>query len=463
MFFKRIYEQELAQASYVIGCQQAGRAVVVDPRRDIGAYLEVAAANGLEIAAVTETHVHADYLSGARELAAATGAALYLSDEGGEDWRYRFEHEPLHDGDEIAVGQVRLRAQHTPGHTPEHLSFMVIDGATADAPGIALTGDFVFVGDVGRPDLLDETTGGESSREPMARQLYRSLRQVFLALPDYVQVWPGHGAGSACGKALGAVASSTVGYERRFAWWAGYLQQGDEDGFVAELLSGQPDAPSYFGRMKRQNRAGPALLGALPPLERFGMPALERLIEQGARLLDTRPKEAYLQGAVPSSLHVPAGRSFGAWAAWVLDPESDPRPLVLLARSAQQAEALRDGLSRIGVDEVIGYATSTEGLPRERVATIRASELGQLPEPFILDVRSESEYRDGHIPGAVRIHGGRVMRQLDALPQDRTILLHCQSGARSAVVGSALKAAGWDKVLELEGGYGAYRAHAGAA
>ncbi|HEU4492905.1 MAG TPA: MBL fold metallo-hydrolase, partial [Rubrobacteraceae bacterium] len=269
MLFQRIYDEDLAQASYFIGCQASGEALVVDPRRDVRVYLEEAEKNDMRITAVTETHIHADYLSGSRELAATTGATLYLSDEGDEEWKYGFEGEKLYDADEIRIGNVTLKALHTPGHTPEHLSFVVTDGATTEEPGFVLTGDFVFVGDLGRPDLLDEAAGGKDTRYVGAKQMFWSLGEKFLTLPDYVQVWPGHGAGSACGKALGALPSSTVGYERLFSWWGDYVQRGDEESFVDALLEGQPDAPLYFGRMKRQNRSGPALLGERPALKNY--------------------------------------------------------------------------------------------------------------------------------------------------------------------------------------------------
>lgn len=447
MFFKRIYDDDLAQASYLIACQTTGEMVVVDPRRDVQVYLDEAEAQGMDIVAVTETHIHADYLSGARELAAATGATLYLSAEGGDDWRYRFPHEPLQDGSEIQLGQITLTARHVPGHTPEHLAFLVTDGATTDQPGFILTGDFVFVGDVGRPDLLDEAAGETDTREPMARHIFASLRDVFLPLPDYLQVWPGHGAGSACGKALGAVASSTVGYEKRFAWWASYLAEDDETGFVKELLAGQPDAPHYFGRMKWQNRAGPAILGSRPPLKHFEPAELG----EDAILLDTRPREAYNKGAVAGSLHLPAGKNFASRAAWLLDPE-DKQPLVLLARDADGAAGLRDKLSRVGIDQGAGYVTSLQGLLKVPVPTITPQELAALPNPFILDVRTSSEYEAGHIPGAHQLPGGRVRWHLAELPNDRPIVSYCQSGARNAVVSSLLRAKGFE-VLELAGSF----------
>ncbi|MGF1473901.1 MAG: rhodanese-like domain-containing protein [Rubrobacteraceae bacterium] len=454
MFFERIYDEDLAQASYFIGCQQSGTAVVVDPRRDIQVYLDKAGDQEMEILAVTETHIHADFLSGSRELATATGATLYLSDEGDEDWKYGFGNRKLYDGSEIAVGNVVLTAVHTPGHTPEHISFLVTDGATAGEPGFILTGDFVFVGDLGRPDLLDEVAGGKDTRLSGAKQMFRSLREKFLPLPDYVQVWPGHGAGSSCGKALGAVPTSTVGYERLFAWWGAFVENDDEEGFVESLLADQPDAPAYFGRMKRQNKLGPVLLGQRPPLLEYDARMLqEHLDREEIIFIDPRRAEDFVEGAVPGSLNVPAGNNFASWASWVIDPENDPRPIVVLASDEEEAQHLRDKLSYVGLDNVVGYVTGLEGLEKEPVPTVSPDELESLEEPFVLDVRARSEYGAGHIPDAVQIHGGRVMWNLDELPEDRPIVTHCQTGARNAVVASALRAAGFGNVIELEGSY----------
>ena len=453
MLFTRIYDDDLAQASYFIGCQATGEAAVVDPRRDIQVYLDEAEKHTMRIVAVTETHIHADYLSGSRELAAATGATLYLSDEGDAEWKYAFEGEKLYEGDEISVGNVTLRAIHTPGHTPEHLSFLVTDGGTTDEPGFILTGDFVFVGDLGRPDLLDEAAGGKDTRFVGAKHMFASVRDKFLALPDYVQVWPGHGAGSTCGKALGSVPSSTVGYERLFSWWGRYVERNDEEGFVEALLEGQPDAPVYFGRMKRQNKLGPALLGERSPLQRYDAASLAR---NEVMLVDTRVSEDFAKGAVRGSLNIPAGDSFATWASWVIDSEKDGRPIVLLARNEADASGLRHKLAYVGIDNVVGYVISLEGLEMERVSTVSPERLEELGDPFVLDVRAKGEYEAGHIPGAIQLHGGRVMWHLDELPRDRTIVVHCQTGTRSAVVASALRAAGFKDVVELEGSYEAY-------
>lgn len=457
MFFQQIYDQDLAQASYLIGCQANGSAIVVDPRRDIGVYTELAARENLKIVAVTETHIHADFLSGARELAAATGAALYLSDEGGQDWAYGFEHLGLRNGSQIQLGNISLNAVHTPGHTPEHLSFLVTDGATANEPGFFLTGDFVFVGDLGRPDLLDEAAGGTDTRFFAAKQLFKSLQEKFLTLPDYVQVFPGHGAGSACGKALGTVSSSTVGYERRFAWWVSYLEQNDEAGFVQALLEGQPDAPSYFGRMKRQNKAGPAILGDLPTLVHHQPTDLNAALSlELVLLIDTRSRAEFQKTAVPGSLHLPLGKNFVTWASWLIDPEQDPREIVLVADDLPEARRLRDALLRVGIDRVNGYVSSLEGLALESQQPVSLQEAQNLKEAFVLDVRTQAEFEAGHIAGATQIHAGRLMHNLERIPKDRLVLVHCQSGARSAAAVSALRAAGFNNLLELEGGYDAW-------
>ena len=396
MFFKRLYDTDLAQASYLIGCQQNGTAIVVDPVRDVQRYIDLAQQEGLKIVAVTETHIHADYLSGSRELAAQTGAALYLSDEGGPDWQYGFDHESLHDGSEIRLGNIVLKAVHTPGHTPEHLSFLVTDGARTSEPVIMLTGDFVFVGDLGRPDLLDEAAGGEDTRFAGAKQMFQSLTQKFQPLESYLQIWPGHGSGSACGKALGAVESTTVGYERHFAWWADYLADQNEAAFTDALLEGQPDAPAYYGRMKRQNKAGPALLGDVQPLTALPAQDVKAALESGVRLIDTRSREAYQAGAVPGSLHLPAGKTFETWSGWLLDPS---KAYLLLAATPQQADELRRRLWMTGIDNVTGFLTSLDGLDTQPQPATPAANL-DLKQAFVLDVRAKSEYEAGHLEGA---------------------------------------------------------------
>ncbi len=460
MLFQHIYDEDLAQASYLIGCQATGEAIVVDPRRDVERFVALAERHMLRIAHVTETHIHADFQSGARELAARTGARLHLSAEGGPDWSYGFEGEPLRHGDVLRVGNLRVQAVHTPGHTPEHLSFLVTDGATTEQPGFFLTGDFVFVGDVGRPDLLDEAAGGQNTRFEGAKRLFASLRDHFLTLPDFVQVWPGHGAGSACGKALGAVASTTVGYERLVAWWVPFVEAGDEQGFVDVLLDGQPDAPLYFGRMKLTNKAGPALLGERSPVPALALGAVhDRLGAAGDLVLvDTRVVEDGALDHVPGAYVVPDGKKFATYASYAVDPDREHRDLVLLAADAAQAAWMRDRLGWTGIDRVAGFVTSLEGLTAGPAPAVAPAELDRLPNVFLLDVRTAAEHASGAIPGALQRHVGRIAFRHDDLPEDRPIVVYCQTGARSAVAVGALRALGFGDVRDLTGSYDGYAA-----
>ena len=458
MLLERFYDEDLAQASYFIGCQAKGEAIVVDARRDISDYLALAAKHGMRIVAVTETHIHADYLSGTRELAAATGAATYVSGEGGADWQYGFEAERLMDKDTIKLGNITVTARHTPGHTPEHLSFLITDGAFSDQPGYMLSGDFIFAGDLGRPDLLDEAAGGVDTRFAGAKQLFASLKNVFLQLPDHIQVYPGHGSGSACGKALGAVPSTTVGYERNFAWWGSYLASNDEAGFIAELLDGQPDAHAYFARMKRQNRDGATVLGPLPELVEF---TAEQIIEQTASndavFVDTRGHLAVAEGTVAGALAIPAIAKMANFGAWAFDPEADDRQLILFAEDLQAAQQMRDHLMRVGIDAVSGYTTSLEGLPAFTPPSVAPAELEHFEHALLLDVRNRSEFAAGAIPNAKHISGGRALWSLDVLPADGKIVTYCQSGLRNSIVASALRDAGYD-VIELAGSYAGWAA-----
>ena len=456
MLIERIYDEDLAQASYLIGCQAKGEAIVVDARRDISGYLALAAANGMKIVAVTETHIHADFLSGTRELAAATGATIYVSGEGGPDWQYDFDGERLYDQDTVKLGNITVQALHTPGHTPEHLSFLITDGAFSDSPGYLLSGDFIFSGDLGRPDLLDEAAGGVDTRFAGAKQLFASLRDKFLTLPDYVQVHPGHGAGSACGKALGAIPSSTVGYERRYAWWGPYLEANDEQGFIDELLDGQPDAHAYFGRMKRENRQGPAVMGERAPLQELAAAdVVSDLAADRAIFVDTRSNARVHQGTVAGALNIPAGKSVASFGAWVVDPEKEKTPLVLLAEGREQAQEMWDHLVRVGIDNVAGYVTSLDGLPAFTPPLIQPSELPDFDAAMVLDVRNRTEHAAGHIPGSHQLSGGRVLWHLDELPESGTIVTYCQSGVRNSVAASGLRRAGYD-VVELDGSYAAW-------
>lgn len=466
MLLERIYDEDLAQASYFIGCQAKGEAIVVDPRRDLDVYLDLATKNGMRIVAVTETHIHADYLSGTRELAAHTGAQMYVSDEGGPDWTYsdvfddavRMKH-----GHQITLGNITVEAVHTPGHTPEHISFLVTDGAQSSEPGFMLTGDFVFVGDLGRPDLLDEAAGFVDTRFQGAKDLFKSLQDHFLTLPDYVQVLPAHGSGSACGKALGAIAVTTVGYERNFSWWGKYLKNNDEQGFIDELLNGQPDAHAYFARMKLQNKVGPTVIGDVHELVEYTTAELRQaLADDRVIFVDTRGNQQVYEGTVDRALNIPGAAKAASFGAWVVDPDTEQRPLVLLAESREAAEEIRDHLVRVGIDTTQGFITTLDGLDLVKPKLIQPEELDTVDRVLLLDVRNKTEYADGHLPGAVQLSGGRVMWHLDQLPKPGagTIVTYCQSGVRNSVAASALRRAGYD-IAELDGSYAAWVARVG--
>ena len=456
MLFRQIFDPKLAQYAYLVGCQQTKEALVIDPERDVDRYIELAEAEGLEITAVAETHIHADFLSGARELAERLGVHLYLSDEGTADWKYEwvkdsdYAHTLLKDGDAFTVGNIEIRAVHTPGHTPEHLSFLITDhGGGADEPMGIVSGDFVFVGDVGRPDLLESAAGQAGAMEPSARTLYRSI-QDFVELPDFMQVWPAHGAGSACGKALGAVPESTVGYEKRFNAAIDYARRG-EDAFVDFILEGQPEPPLYFARMKRDNKLGPAVLGALPQPRRLTAKELGTLAGRTeVAVVDTRAdRSAFMAGHLPGALYAPLNKTFNTVVGSYVD---EATPIYLIVDDDRVEEAVRD-LVRIGLDAVEGFATfetlakyhedggDFASIPEIDFADVEA--LTKQDGMAVLDVRRQAEYRAGHVPGAHHIAHTRLRERYGELPEGQTYLVHCASGARAAVASAMLARQGY--------------------
>ena len=463
MLLRLLYDPKLAQASYLVGCQRTGEALVVDPNRDAELYLAAAKAEGLTIRHVTETHIHADFLSGTRELAQKARATAYLSAEGGQDWQYahayadRAGFTSIRNGDVIKVGNVRLEVLHTPGHTPEHVSFLLTDGAATDRPMGAFTGDFIFVGDVGRPDLLERAANIVGTMEQAARTLFRSL-QRFKKYPDYLQLWPGHGAGSACGKALGAVPSSTLGYER-FANWA--FTAPDEESFVRTVLEAQPEPPPYFAWMKKLNRDGlqtdvHQVVPLLPP-ERLGA-----ALASGHAVVDTRGTRAFAAGHVPGTVNAPSGRSFPTYAGWVI-PFAKPFYLIVdTEREGALAEVTRD-LRLIGMETCAGIfsADVVKGWPdKGAVPQMTVQEVAPklaAGEVTVLDVRGRGEWTEGHLPGVENIHYGHLAARAAELPRDGTLVLQCETGSRSAIGSSVLRAAGFRNVVNLSGGLNAWR------
>jgi hydroxyacylglutathione hydrolase len=457
MLLKYFYDKALAHASYMVGCQRAKVAVVVDPGRDIEQYLDMAEREGVKLIAVAETHIHADYVSGARELADRIGAKLYVSDAGPAEWKYQFadqyEHELLKDGDSFMIGNIKFDVLHTPGHTPESISFMLTDqGGGADKPMGIFTGDFVFVGSIGRPDLLEEAAGLADTAEPGARDLFHSAEK-FKQLPDFLQVWPAHGAGSACGKGLGAIPSSTVGYEKLFN---PALQFSDEEEFVKYILADQPEAPKYFAVMKRVNKEGPEVIGDAGLPDSVALNELNSALDQGT-VIDLSPSQQFADGHVPRSINIPTSMLAG-WAGWVVDYS---KPAWLIADPSQLPEATRV-LRKIGLDNVRGYFD--ESMVRDAVLATEsydASTPAELKpriesgEVKLIDVRSDEEWKSGRIVEAEHRFLGRLPDNIIDIQVDKPIVTQCQSGARSAIAASIMQAHGLD-VINMTGGFGAW-------
>ena len=475
MLIRQIMDEKLAQYAFLVGCQRTGDAIVVDPERDVDRYLDLAAREGLRIVAAAETHIHADFLSGVRELSARIpGLRVYLSDEGDEAWKYEWPKIDganvtwLADGTTFRIGNIEFRTAHTPGHTPEHVSFAVVDrGAGATDPMGVLTGDFVFVGDLGRPDLLESAAGITGAREPAARDLYASTRR-FLELPDFLQIWPAHGAGSACGKALGAVPVSTVGYERRVSPAVAASNRGEQP-FVDYILSGQPEPPLYFATMKRVNKTGPPILGTLPEPPKLTAAEVAGLAkDEGVQVVDTRAdRQEFFAGHVPGSFYAPLNKAFPTVVGSFLDPD---KRIVLLLDDARVEEAVR-ALIRIGYDKIAGWA------PTATVAELRAGgmtlaaiesidfeefERRRIQRPLtVLDVRGASEYAERHVPDALNIAHTRLRARLQEVARGGRVYVHCLSGARAAASAAFLAREGFD-VVDVDGSFASWRAQAGA-
>ena len=461
MLFRQIFDDKLAQYAYLVGCPATGEALVIDPERDIDQYVDIAEENGLEIVAVTETHIHADFLSGAREFAERFNTTLYLSDEGDENWKYEwvteerqaggaYDYEHLYDGDTFQVGNIEIEAVHTPGHTPEHLSFLITDkGGGADQSMGIVTGDFVFVGDLGRPDLLESAAKVEGAMDPSARTLYDSV-QKFMDLPDHLQVWPAHGAGSACGKALGDVPQSTIGYEKQFNPMIDAARE-DEDHFVDAILEGQPEPQIYFARMKRDNKMGPPVLGQLPTPQELSARELENVAQDEETLvIDTRiDRSAFMRHHIPGALYAPMNKTFNTVVGSLVEDETTP--IVLIIDEEDVEEAVRD-LVRIGYDNVVGFVEietlqryfEQDG-PRATIDEIDFDAVEALrpdDQNAVLDVRYRSEFDEAHVDGALNASYTRMPEYEADLPTDQTLLVHCGSGARAAAAASFLAQTG---------------------
>jgi hydroxyacylglutathione hydrolase len=459
MLLKYYFYPKLAHASYLIGCQETKEAIVIDPSRDLEPYLKTAEEEGMAIIAGAETHIHADYASGMRELSARTGAKLYLSGTGGADWQYTFAgtnshpHQTVSDGDTFHVGNIRFQVFAVPGHTPEHIAFQLTDCKSADEPMGVFTGDFIFVGDVGRTDLLEKAAGMAGTMEMGARQMLQSLAG-FRALPDYLQIWPGHGAGSACGKALGAVPTTTLGYEKRFNW---AFRTDEESAFVHELLSGQPEPPKYFAVMKRVNKEGPPILGGMPEPDQLPAEQITPLLQSGAMFVDVRPREAFAAAHVPGTINIPLNNDFPNWAGWLIPYD---KPYYLIADPSQIEEAVHD-LIYIALDGLAGWFDFSK-LAAHATQSYHAPGITDMAGPIrsgevtLVDVRAKTEWDEGHIPGAQHLMLGYLPDRWQEIQAGKSIAFQCGSGYRSAIAASLLQAKGLE-VMNLDGGIEAWR------
>jgi glyoxylase-like metal-dependent hydrolase (beta-lactamase superfamily II)/rhodanese-related sulfurtransferase len=454
MFFRQYQLSCLSLFSYLIGDTSTGRAVVVDPQRDISGYLGEARAHGLSIERVIETHFHADFLSGHLELAEATGAAISY----GSAARAEFPIEPLADGQRIELGEVTLEVRHTPGHTPESISVVVWKRPNDPAPWGVLTGDALFVGDVGRPDLL--TAIGHTA-EDLARQLYRSLQDQLLSLPDTTRVFPAHGAGSACGKAMSDAVSSTIGEQRRGNY---ALQPMSEDAFVEVVTQGQSVAPLYFAYTADSNRRLRDLLDDAEPPRRFSVEDLENCLREEATVVDGRPPETFASGHLRGSINVGLDGRFAEYAG---DVVRAGQPVVVVVDEGRETEA-KVRLARIGFDRVRGAVIDVERLLAERpdladrAARLAAADVASWRDDErhlqILDVRNPGEQRAGIVPGAVTIPLARLLDRHHELDPIAPIVVYCAGGYRSSTAASLLRSVGFTQVADLQGGYDAWAA-----
>jgi hydroxyacylglutathione hydrolase len=440
----------LAQYSYMISSE--GEAVVIDAMRDFDRYTAYAAEHNLKITQITETHIHADFAAGSVGLAEATGARMSLSSyDEGELYQYAMPHRRLEDGDSIKVGRLRLEALHTPGHTPEHLSFLLFDVERSATEPLALfSGDFLFVGSLGRPDLL-----GEEAKVGLAHELYRSVHERIAELPDSVLVYPGHGAGSLCGAGMSEGAESTLGYERATQ----HLFRLSEEEFVKDILPSVPPMPVYYPRMKKLNAAGAPSVSA--SYGATAIPAAELkwlLTRPRVTVIDLREPKAFGAGHIPGAINIGAGQSLSLWAGWLIDPE---RQIVLVGESGDDEESRR-ALVRVGLDEIFGFLTdgiagwTASGYDTEKTPLLSGEEIAGTDGLLFLDVRNDEEWASGHIPGARHVMLGDLPGRMATLSKDAPIVTVCGSGYRASVAASLLAAHGFRDVSILDGGMGAW-------
>jgi glyoxylase-like metal-dependent hydrolase (beta-lactamase superfamily II)/rhodanese-related sulfurtransferase len=450
MYLEQYFIEGLGCASYIVGCEGAGIAAVIDPDRDVQKYLDTAAARGLTITHIIETHLHADHVSGNTDLADRTGADIYVHESAGAG----FEHKTVREGDTLKLGNVLITVRHTPGHTPESITLLITDKTRADEPWMALTGDTLFVGDIGRPDLV----GIEAARE-LAGQMHHTLETEILPLPDSVMVYPGHGAGSLCGKSIGAVRSTTIGFERRFN---PALAPRRHDEFVEYAVSDLPEQPGNHSRIKQMNRRGPRPLGDVTPRPITIQESI-RHFQQGAALLDLRSKEAFKALHVPGSVHMEADDQLSNRVGFVLPPEL---PIILLLADPADYRPVVYSLARVGYDTIVGYLTEgldvweAYGLPVTSgdVQDIDAVELDKLLKsgngdaPLVIDVREPWEFAQGRVPGAMLMPLGDLSARISEIDPATAVAVICATGSRSQSAAALFGQKGFETVYNVVGG-----------
>lgn len=451
MRFEQVLADGIAQTSYLVGDDGAKVAAVVDPRPDVDIYLEVARRYGISITHVFETHIHADFMSGARELVERLdGAAkLFVSTEGGS--RYGFDHVRIRDGDTFEFGDVRMRARFTPGHTPEHMSYFLFE-TDRETPWGVLTGDSFFVDSVGRPDLM-----GDDQTEELTEALFHTVRDFYLGLDDGVIIYPGHGAGSECGPAIGDRMSSTIGYERRFN---PYCKVETLDEFRVLLRRDAPPTPRHYPRMKKVNAAGPPVLGNLPHCPAL-TPDAFAIATDGAQLLDTRDMLAFGAGHIEGALNIGGRPDLSVWAGWLLDPD---KPICLVLEQDEQLPRILPLLWRTGFTRFGGYlaggmaAWQEDGRAMDKIAQMTVHELMRADgavQP--LDVRKDDEWEGGRIPAARHLFLGDLRERMDELDRDQPYATYCASGFRASIAASLLAANGFGKVCNVPGSWKAWK------
>jgi glyoxylase-like metal-dependent hydrolase (beta-lactamase superfamily II)/rhodanese-related sulfurtransferase len=449
MYFEQFYLGCLAHASYLLASD--GEAVVVDPQRDVDLYVNAATEHGFVIRHIIETHLHADFVSGHKELAARTDAKIYMGAQAGAE----FEHVPVRNGFELKFGKASIRVLETPGHTPESICLVVTDKEKSISPWAVLTGDTLFIGDVGRPDLSPRHTPAQ-----LAGLLYDSLHTKLLTLPDNVVVYPAHGAGSLCGKNMRAERSSTIGTERLTNY---ALQIKSREEFIAQLTSNLPARPEYFLKDAEINRTGAAALSELPALRAITPPELERMLRDGDLALDVRSGDEFAAAHVPGSVNIALSGQFASWAGTVLGLTAHP---VLIADTDQQLEEARLRLARVGMEALDGYlaggvaAWKLAGLPVAQTHQITAEELHsqlQARGVQVLDVRRQPEWDAGHIEGATWWPLDNFKVAPPEIDRDAPLAVHCKSGYRSIIASSLLERAGFDHILNVAGGFDAWQ------